>query len=65
MKFYFGAKHTPWILGVCVTEGRILDVQRKFVGLSFVRPCSQNLSITIEIRVQSLELQGMSFGLMG
>ena len=60
-----GAKHSPLLLGVWLTEGRILEVQRKFMQLSSVRPCSQNLHITIEIRLQNVELQGISFGLIG
>ena len=60
-----GAKHSPLFLGVWVTEGRILELQRKFGGLSFVMTCLQKLSIFIEIRLQKLELQGMSFGLIG
>ena len=60
-----GAKHSPLMLGVWVTEGRILEVQRKIMVLSFVRLCSQNLSIFIQIRIQKVELQGISFGLVG
>ena len=44
-----GAKHSPLVLGVWVTEGRILALQRKFGGLSFVRFCSKKIRITIYI----------------
>jgi len=40
---WFGAKHSPLSLGVWVTQGRILEVQCKYVQLSFVRLCSQKI----------------------
>ena len=50
-----GAKHSPLLLGVWVTEGRILEVQRKFMGLSFVTQISQKLRITMCIWCKNSE----------
>ena len=38
-----GAKHSPLLLGVWVTEGRIFELQRKFVQHSSVRLCSREI----------------------
>ena len=43
-----GAKHPPLVLGVWVTESRILEVQPKFVMFSFVTVCSQKINIFIK-----------------